>query len=173
MTRNIGLQAQLEACLFVAAAPISSRQLAAAVDRAEAEVDAALTQLASRYQAQQRPFVLESVATGWQFRFNALGQRIGAGLRREKRLARLSSAAVEVLAVVACRQPVSLESVNSLRGRESCSTVALLERRGLVSRHSPTDASPGTSYVTTSRFLEMFGLKSLAELPRAGELTWL
>jgi len=105
------------------------------------------------------------------------GARVGAGLPRRHQhhpttgtAARLSNAALEVLAVVAYRQPVTLGQISELRGVDSASALRTLNRRGLVepAGRLPTPGNPAL-YSTTKAFMEALGLGSLSELPPLAE----
>ncbi len=85
------------------------------------------------------------------------------------RQARLSQAAVETLAIVAYRQPISAEEVNRLRGVPSGGVLSHLVRRRLLCLERPAHAPRKAYYRTTERFLELFGLQSLADLPQSEE----
>jgi segregation and condensation protein B len=86
------------------------------------------------------------------------------------REARLSQAAVDVLAIVAYRQPVTAPQVTVLRGKPSARLVSQLVRRGLLEVHWPEDRRDGPEYHTAQRFLELFGLQSLEDLPQGEDL---
>ncbi len=87
------------------------------------------------------------------------------------REARLSTAAVDVLALVAYRQPATKAEIDSLRGAESGALLRQLVRRGLVAVVRRADAEQrDVAYGTTARFLELFGLTSLEDLPRTQDL---
>jgi segregation and condensation protein B len=86
------------------------------------------------------------------------------------REARLSQAAVDVLAIVAYHQPVSAEQIERLRGKPSGAILAQLVRRDLLSIERPAAQKSKPAYSTTSRFLDLFGLGGIEELPRSQEL---
>ena len=81
--------------------------------------------------------------------------------------ARLSQAAVDVLAIVAYRQPLTRDQIDTLRGKPSSGVLAQLVRRGLLRIERPQDAPRRPQFYTTDRFLQLFGLQSLVELPRS------
>jgi segregation and condensation protein B len=106
-------------------------------------------------------------ALGLRAHFRPIQQRLAGGLRE----ARLSTQAVEVLAVIAYRQPATKQEVDSLRGHDSGAIFRQLLRRGLIAVASRAEAGGrDLQYATTARFLELFGLKSLDDLPRTEDL---
>lgn len=162
---EIPLRTALEAVLLVVDEPMGAGVLAAAVERPEPEVTAALAELAGEYAGQGRGFELRSVGGGWRLytapgcasyveRFLSSGQQ-----------ARLTTAALETLAVVAYRQPVSRGRISAVRGVNVDSVLRTLASRGLV-EEAGVDADGGAMlFRTTPYFLERLGLVSLAELP--------
>jgi segregation and condensation protein B len=160
-----GLQACLEAVLLVADEPVADNLLAQIVERPAEEVTTALRELAESYTAQQRGFDLREVAGGWRFytrdecaavveRFVSDGQEV-----------RLTQAALETLAVVAYRQPVSRARVSAVRGVNCDGVVRTLVLRGLVEESGSDPETGATLFQTTGYFLERIGLARLADLP--------
>jgi segregation and condensation protein B len=160
-----GLRASLEAILLVADEPVPAVVLAQVLERPRNEVTAQLNELATEYKNQGRGFDLREIAGGWRFytredcaplveRFVSDGQEV-----------RLTQAALETLAVVAYRQPVSRARVSAVRGVNCDSVMRTLVLRGLV-EETGTDAETGAIlYRTTGYFLERLGLASLEDLP--------
>ena len=160
-----GLRASLEAILLVADEPVPVVVLAQVLERPRNEVSAALNELAEEYKTEGRGFDLREIAGGWRFytredcaplveRFVSDGQEV-----------RLTQAALETLAVVAYRQPVSRARVSAVRGVNCDSVMRTLVLRGLV-EETGTDAETGAIlYRTTTYFLERLGLASLDDLP--------
>jgi segregation and condensation protein B len=164
-TKSPGLRACLEAILLVADEPVPVVVLAQVLERPRAEVAAELSDLAEEYKSGDRGFDLREIAGGWRFytredcaplveRFVSDGQEV-----------RLTQAALETLAVVAYRQPVSRARVSAVRGVNCDSVMRTLVLRGLV-EETGTDAETGAIlYRTTAYFLERLGLASLEDLP--------
>ena len=160
-----GLRASLEAILLVADEPVPVVVLAQVLERPRNEVSAVLNDLAEEYKSGGRGFDLREIAGGWRFytredcaplveRFVSDGQEV-----------RLTQAALETLAVVAYRQPVSRARVSAVRGVNCDSVMRTLVLRGLV-EETGTDAETGAIlYRTTAYFLERLGLASLDDLP--------
>jgi segregation and condensation protein B len=155
--------ALLEAILFVSEEPVPLEELAEVLELAQSEVREALAELEARLAA--RGIELRQVGPGWR-----LYTRPEAApfLERFARAtaARLSPAALEVLSVVAYRQPVSRAQIAHVRGVDSDSAVRTLERHGLIEEAGrlPLPGNPAV-YRTTVAFLEKLGLGSLQDLP--------
>jgi segregation and condensation protein B len=160
-----GLQASLEAIMLVADEPVSEVVIAQVLERPRAEVAGALRELAASYAAERRGFDLREVAGGWRFytreecapvveRFVSDGQEV-----------RLTQAALETLAVVAYRQPVSRARVSAVRGVNCDGVIRTLVLRGLVEEAGTDPETGAILFATTAYFLERLGLPSLDALP--------
>jgi segregation and condensation protein B len=164
-TAGPGLRSCLEAILLVVDEPVPEIVIAQVLERPRGEVTAALRELAASYDAEQRGFDLREVAGGWRFYTRAECAPVVERFVRDGQEVRLTQAALETLAVVAYRQPVSRARVSAVRGVSCDSVLRTLTLRGLV-EESGTDAETGAIlYRTTGYFLERLGLASLAELP--------
>jgi segregation and condensation protein B len=134
-------------------------------------VEAGLQALAGRLASSGLPFELRPIAGGWQLFTSAdVAETVGA-LSRVRRDEKVSPAALETLAVVAYRQPVTKAEVEAIRGVQVGPILRSLVDRGLVrvTGRSPEPGHP-LLYGTTRRFLDVFGLAGLDDLPRDGEL---
>jgi segregation and condensation protein B len=160
-----GLRMSLEAVLLVADEPVPEELLAEVTQQPAAAVAAALRELASVYTAEQRGFDLREVAGGWRLytrpecaavveRFVSGGQEI-----------RLTQAALETLAVVAYRQPVSRARVSAVRGVNCDGVMRTLVLRGLVEEAGTDPETGAILFQTTGYFLERLGLARLSDLP--------
>jgi segregation and condensation protein B len=160
-----GLQASLEAIMLVADEPVSEVVIAQVLERPRAEVADALRELAASYGAEGRGFDLREVAGGWRFytreecapvveRFVSDGQEV-----------RLTQAALETLAVVAYRQPVSRARVSAVRGVNCDGVIRTLVLRGLVEEAGTDPETGAILFATTGYFLERLGLPDLDALP--------
>lgn len=159
------LRAALEALLLVADEPASDVTLAGVLQLPLEEVAAALQELSAEYTAAGRGFDLRHVGGGWRFYTRPECAGVVERYVRDGQQARLTQAALETLAVVAYRQPVSRARVSAVRGVNSDGVVRTLLTRGLV-EEAGTDADSGaTLYRTTTYFLERLGLSALDELP--------
>jgi segregation and condensation protein B len=155
----------LEAILFVAEEPVTAAELAEVTERPKAEIESALVDLSDDLGA-HRGVVLRNVGGGWRLYTHpdALGylERFAS----TDRARRLSAAALETLAVVAYKQPVSRGQVTEIRGVDSEHALKTLERRGIVVEIARAPG-PGQAvlYGTTDLFLEKLGVASLVDLP--------
>jgi len=159
------LPAALEAIMLVADEPVPEVLLAQVLERPRGEVAATLRQLSGEYAAQGRGFDLREVAGGWRLYTRPDCAPLVERFVRDGQEVRLTQAALETLAVVAYRQPVSRARVSAVRGVNCDGVMRTLVLRGLV-EESGTDGDTGAIlYRTTSYFLERMGLTSLADLP--------
>jgi segregation and condensation protein B len=160
----------VEALLVVASQPLSVEDLAAAADDDAERVRTALGLLAERYREGRSGIVLEHVAEGYAFR--AAREADGACARLFERPVErgLSAAALETLAVVAYLGPVSRPEIARIRGVAADGVVAGLLERGLVAEAGRDGEGGAIRYRTTPLFERVFGLESLAALPRLDDL---
>ncbi|GAA0392577.1 hypothetical protein GCM10009530_49880 [Microbispora corallina] len=159
------LRAALEAVLMVVDEPVAEITLAQVLERPTGEIAKALRELSAEYTAAGRGFDLREVAGGWRFYTRAECAPLVERFVRDGQQARLTQAALETLAVVAYRQPVSRARVAAVRGVNSDGVMRTLVARGLVEEAGTDPESQAVLYRTTSYFLEKLGLKSLDELP--------
>jgi segregation and condensation protein B len=155
----------LEAVLMVADQPLDALTLAAAVGHPPADVHSALGGLAASYDSEGRGFELRSVAGAWRFYTRAEYASAVERFVLEGQQARLTSAALETLAVIAYRQPVSRGRVSAIRGVNVDGVVRTLLGRGLVEEAGIEEGSGAVLYRTTAYFCERMGLTSLDDLP--------
>ncbi len=160
----------LESLLFVGSPtnePLSSRQVAGLMRGVRAaEIDALVRELNADYERRHCPYTIIEEAGGYRLTLREEYDRLREKFFGRTRQARLSPAAIEVLAAVAYNEPLSAEEISKLRGATSGNILAQLVRRQLL-RIERTDSKPRkTVYWTTPRFLSLFGLESLADLPR-------
>ena len=158
----------LEALLVVTSRPLSAEELAEAADDDVERVETALGLVADRFREGRSGIVLERVAGGWAFR--AAREAAGAcGRLVERPVERgLSQAALETLAIVAYLGPCTRPEIARIRGVSADGVVAGLVERGLVCEDGRREGA--VRYRTTGLFERVFGLESLSELPRLGDL---
>ncbi|MGE5718394.1 MAG: SMC-Scp complex subunit ScpB [Nocardioidaceae bacterium] len=159
------LRPALEAVLMVADQPLDQVSLASAVGYPVEEVVAALHDLAEEYAAQGRGFDLRNVAGGWRYYTREEYAAVVEKFVLEGQQARLTQAALETLAVVAYKQPVSRARVSAVRGVNVDGVMRTLLARGLVEECGHDQETSATLYRTTSYFLERIGVTSIDELP--------
>ena len=159
------LRPSLEAVLMVADQPLDAIALASAVGYPVDEVEAALQGLADEYTEQGRGFELRNVAGGWRFYTREEYAVVVEGFVLEGQQARLTQAALETLAVVAYKQPVSRARVSAIRGVNVDGVMRTLLTRGLVEEAGQDHETGANLYRTTGYFLERIGVSSLDDLP--------
>jgi segregation and condensation protein B len=159
------LRASLEAILMVADEPVPAVVLAQVLERPTGEVASVLRETAAGYAAEERGFDLREIAGGWRFYTREECAPVVERFVSEGQEVRLTQAALETLAVVAYRQPVSRARVSAVRGVNCDGVMRTLTLRGLL-EDAGTDPETGAIlYRTTGYFLERLGLASLDELP--------
>jgi segregation and condensation protein B len=156
----------LEALLFVSDEPVSSQKLAQMVEADAGEVEKALYDLADEYAEDDRGFQLRKIADGWKLKSNPSHHDLIVQYVLSWDTKKLSQAALEALAVIAYRQPVSRGGINAIRGVNSEAVISSLLEKGLI-KELGRDKTAGNAilYGTTPVFLEKFGLDSVKDLP--------
>lgn len=166
-----GLPACLEAILMVADQPQTATELARIVALDRNTVEEALQALHDDYEGDEsrgirpRGFELRRTARGWQFSSRAAFEPVVSSFVTDGQTARLSQAALEALAIVAYRQPVTRAQVAAIRGVNSDGVIRSLTVRGLIKEDGVDPESRAALLVTSEFFLDQMGLKSLDELP--------
>jgi segregation and condensation protein B len=179
-----GAKAAVEAVLMVLDQPATATELAAGLNLTVAVVEQLLAELQREYNgytvkapdmdvasdagfsASPRGFELRNIAGGWRIYSRTDFADIVGRFVLEGQTARLTQAALETLAVIAYRQPVSRARVSAIRGVNVDSVVRTLTQRGLVEDAGNDPESGAVLYRTTSYFLERMGIGSVAELPQ-------
>ncbi|CAN5351215.1 SMC-Scp complex subunit ScpB [soil metagenome] len=159
------LRPSLEALLMVADQPMETVTLATAVGYPVAEVVEALGALAEEYTEQGRGFELRNVGGGWRYYTRDEYAAVVEGYVLDGQQARLTQAALETLAVVAYKQPISRARVSAIRGVNVDGVMRTLLTRGLVEEAGQDHETQANLYRTTGYFLERIGVTSLDELP--------
>jgi segregation and condensation protein B len=160
----------VEALLVVASQPLSVEELAEAVEDDSERIETALALLSERYREGRSGIVLERVAGGWAFRASREAADACARLFERPVERGLSQAALETLAIVAYLGPCSRPEIARIRGVNVDGVVAGLAERGLVAEAGRDDGLGAIRYRTTPLFERVFGLESLAALPRLDDL---
>ena len=167
----LNLRSAVEALLFSSDQPLTLALLAEALEADPARVAEALLALGEEYKARESGVELREMAGGWIVTTTAEQHEWVARMLRGKRRMRLSRAALETLAIIAYKQPVTKSEIESIRGVDSSGTLATLLERSLVTiKGRSTVVGRPLLYGSTPDFLNYFGLKDLAELPRPEEL---
>lgn len=162
--------ALVEAILFLADAPLDPVALAAGIDLPVDAVTAALAELEAGYLARSAGITLERIAGGVRlYTRDDLAPMIEQYLRDGQRT-RLTQAALETVAVIAYRQPITRSRISAIRGVSVDGVIRTLLTRGLIIEVGTEPETGGALYATTDVFLEKMGLNDLAELPSLAPL---
>ncbi len=164
------LMAAIEAVLMVAERPIEPRLLAQLVETTIDDVEAACAALDQQYRDSGRGFVLARVAGGYRYQSHPEQAAYVERFVLEGQVARLSAAALETLAIVAYKQPISRAQVAAIRGVSVDAVMRTLNTRGYIAEVS-RDPGPGQAvmYGTTALFLERLNIDSIVDLPELGD----
>jgi segregation and condensation protein B len=159
-----------EALIFASSEPISAKTMAAIIGVNEHTLKQMISDLMEDYQQKQCGIQIVEVANGYQFATNPEYAVYIEKLQKMPRNIGLSQAAIETLAIVAYKQPITKAEIEALRGVSIESSLATLVDKGLIEEAGRKE-SPGRPilYGTTKRFLKYFGLKDLNELPKVPE----
>jgi len=165
------LRSAIEALLFASDQPLSLMLLSEALESGTDDVAAALRALGEEYAAREAGIELREMAGGWLFTTAAGQAEWVTRMLRGKRRMRLSRAALETMAIIAYKQPVTKSEVEAIRGVDASGVLATLLERNLVTiKGRSTVVGRPLLYGTTPEFLNYFGLRDLTELPRPEEL---
>jgi segregation and condensation protein B len=161
----------LEAILFVADEPLTTVVLGQLIEVDRHEADRLLEELAAEHRANGSGIVLRRAAGGWRLYTNPEAKEVVEGFVLSSRHSRLTRAALETLAIVAYKQPVTRHQVEAIRGVNSEGVLRALVDRGLLAEVG-REEGPGRPvlYGTTPEFLERLGLNSVSDLPALAPL---
>lgn len=161
----------IEAVLFVADEPLSVADLAVLLEEPAVDVEQVLRLITQDLDDRGSGIVLREVAGGWRFATHPAAADYLERFVTEHSTARLSQAALETLAIVAYRQPISRAQIAEIRGVSSEGVLKTLIARGMVEEVG-RDPGPGQAilYGTSTQFLERLGLNSIADLPPLAEM---
>lgn len=164
----------LEAILFVGhptGEPLTSERIAALMRGVRpAEIVDLVTDLNAEYDAAGAPYSIVAVGPGFQMSVRPEFAPLRDHFYGRIREARLSQQAVDILAIVAYQQPITAEQIDRLRGKPSGALLSQLVRRDLLRLDRPAEKKAKPAYLTTERFLDLFDLDSLEELPQSQEI---
>ncbi|HEY7723531.1 MAG TPA: SMC-Scp complex subunit ScpB [Pedococcus sp.] len=160
-----GARSAIEAVLMVVDEPVTEVAIASALELPVDDVVAHLHALEEEYAAAQRGFTLRSVAGGWRIYSRSEYAPVVEKFLLDGQQAKLTQAALETLAVIAYRQPISRSRVGAVRGVNVDGVVRTLLTRGLIAEVGNDGESGAVLYGTTDYFLQRLGLGSLDELP--------
>jgi len=162
----------VEAVLFASDSPISATKIQGIIDGAKApEVKKALVELNQEYQVQNRAFEIQEIAGGYQLTTKPEYYKWLINLKTKRQENKLSTAALETLSIIAYKQPLLRAEIENIRGVDSGAIIRALMEKGIVriTGRAETLGRP-ILYGTTNQFLELIGLASIKDLPKAEEI---
>jgi len=162
---NHELQRSIEAILMVVEEPVSEVVLAQIIETPTEQVLEALTNLAAEYETTGRGFALKQIAGGWRFYSHPDLAPLVEKFVLDGQQAKLTQAALETLAVIAYRQPISRARVSAIRGVNVEAVMKTLVTRGLVEECGIEHETGAILYRTTHYFLERIGVNRVEDLP--------
>jgi len=165
--RSVGeIVAIVEALVFVADEPISIKLLAEILQEDREAIEAAVEQLQDEYQNRESGLTMREIAGGWQLSTRTEFHEEIRKFLKTRPNAKLSLAALETLAVIAYKQPVTVPEILDIRGVQSASAIkTLLDKRLIAAKGRKETVGRPMQYGTSKEFLMQFGLKDLSELP--------
>jgi segregation and condensation protein B len=162
----------VEALLFVGGVPLTAARACETIrGLTEEQFTETVAALNAEYRTQGRPYLVQAQGPGHVMLLRPRFQWVLERLYGGQRAARLSAASIDVLALVAYRQPATKQEIDTLRGTDCGSLLRQLVRRGLIAVVQRADAhGREVSYATTPRFLDLFKLRTLDDLPQTQDL---
>jgi segregation and condensation protein B len=158
--------------LFVGVTPLTAERACEVIRGLDPEqFRRIIDQLNRVFRRQNRPYTIQATEKGWVLVLRNPYRRLRERLVGSPRAVRLSGPAMDVLAIVAYRQPINKRDIDTLRGQESGAVLRSLVRLGVVSVGQRGDGSSELCYRTTQRFLEVFGLRKLSDLPQSDDFS--
>lgn len=165
LTTDAALDAALEALLLVVDVPAGEELLAETLQQSQERIRAALQRLSEGYAEAERGIDLRRAGDGWRFYTRGTYAPYVERYLLDGQRSKLTRAALETLAVIAYRQPVTRSRVSAVRGVNVDGVIRTLVARGLIEEAGSDPETGGTFYCTTELFLERLGLSSLKDLP--------
>ncbi|MEO6654825.1 MAG: SMC-Scp complex subunit ScpB [Pyrinomonadaceae bacterium] len=160
------LVALVEALIFVASEPITTKLLAEVLEEKRESVEAAVQELAREYESRESGLQIREIAGGWQLATRTELHEEVRKFLKTRPSAKLSLASLETLAVIAYKQPVTVPEILEIRGVQSATSIkTLLDKRLIVAKGRKEAVGRPMQYGTSKDFLIQFGLKDLSELP--------
>jgi segregation and condensation protein B len=160
------LMAICEALIFVADEPVTVKIIAEILEEERDTIQAAIEELAREYETREGGLQLREIAGGWQISTRPEHHEYVRAFLKTRPSAKLSLAALETLAVIAYKQPVTVPEILEIRGVQSASAIkTLLDKKLIVAKGRKETVGRPMQYGTSKDFLIQFGLKDLSELP--------
>lgn len=156
----------IEALIFVSDEPLTVKTIADVLEEDKEIIESAIEELAKEYEAREGGLVLREIAGGWQLSTRTEYHEEIRKFLKSRPSAKLSIAALETLAVIAYKQPVTVPEILEIRGVQSASAIkTLLDKKLIVNKGRKETVGKPMQYGTSKDFLIQFGLKDLSELP--------
>ena len=160
------LMAIVEALIFVSDEPLTVKTIAEVLEEDKETISAAVEELSKEYEEREGGLALREIAGGWQISTRAEFHEEIRKFLKTRPSAKLSLAALETLAVIAYKQPVTVPEILEIRGVQSASAIkTLLDKRLIIAKGRKETVGKPMLYGTSKDFLLQFGLKDLSELP--------
>ena len=169
---NININAKIEALLFMASSPVEEKELKDLLGVSLSEIKNSLKELKIEYENQNRGIFINFIGGGWVLETKPELYDLISSFRNIEKTKRvkLSKAAIETAAIIAYNQPVTRSEIDEIRGVHSDSSIAKLLEHGIIKISGRKGKAGGLLYETTQKFLEIFGLDSLENLPAIDEI---
>lgn len=168
---NINKKHLIEALIFISGEPVGIKDIQKLTELSEEEISSTLKELVEEYRVRNGGLLITEVAGGFQIVSNSVYAPWIRKLKKSSMSSKLSMAALETLAIIAYKQPITKVEVEQLRGVNSDGVIkSLLEKRIIKILGKKEVAGKPLLYGTTREFLRFFGLKDLSELPTLSEL---
>jgi segregation and condensation protein B len=171
------LEQQIESLIFSSESPLSTPDIQDCLSKrfglfiADPDLDAALAVLTARYQDEQFAFELKQIAGGYQFLTKTQYHETISVLLKEKTVKRLTTAAMETLAIIAYKQPISKSEIEQIRGVSvDYSIQKLLEKELIVIAGRSESVGKPVLYATSQQFMDYFGINSVQDLPKLKDI---
>jgi segregation and condensation protein B len=171
------LEQQIESLIFSSESPLSTHDIQDCLSKrfglfiADPDLDAALAVLTARYQDEQFAFELKQIAGGYQFLTKTQYHETISVLLKEKTVKRLTTAAMETLAIIAYKQPISKSEIEQIRGVSvDYSIQKLLEKELIVIAGRSESVGKPVLYATSQQFMDYFGINSVQDLPKLKDI---
>ena len=169
---NLNIKAKIEALLFMASSPLTEKELKELLNISSNEIKNAVNELKNFYENENHGIFINFIGGGWVLETKPeLFELISRfrSIEKTKRI-KLSKAAIETAAIIAYNQPVTRSEIDEIRGVHSDSSIAKLLEHGLIKISGRKNKTGGLLYVTTQKFLEIFGIDSLENMPAVNEI---
>ncbi len=166
MDGNPDIRTSIEGILFICQTPVTIHEISRVLGRDKKEIFEIVSMLKEEYEKENRGFIIRKIGNGYRMYSNPSLKEVLKNFVSTSQKTHITQAALETLAIIAYRQPVTRQQIAEIRGVKTDSIVINLVNKGLVREAGRLKAAGSPIlYRTTARFLELLGLKSIEELP--------